>query len=226
MGWLKYESSSQISEVQRLGKAWAPGALVADQNIGSDAFRSTYGAIEQSYVPVRLSSVSADLTFTNNGSTSVTVHKTGGSAAWNASAFSVDRFVAPITIEFVKVAPATNNSTANAMIGFNQSNTTVSYTDIDYAAYPLALNDWTVYHNGSSQGNQGSWTGSGSTINRITYTTDGYIKHFNGSTQMYSVLWGTGYTVFLDMSFYAVNSTSGFSNIRLVTKEWNGTTYI
>lgn len=226
MSWLRFESSSLVSQVSRGGKAIISGSQVSELQLPANSLRSDYDSIERSYLPVMLSSVSRNLTFTNNNSTFVSVHKTSGSASWDTSAFTTDRFVAPITVEFVKVAPATNDSTALAMIGFNQSNTTVSYSDIDYAAYPLALNDWTVYNNGSSQGNQGSWTGSGSTINRISYTADGYIKHFNGSTQMYSVLWGTGNTVFLDMAFYAVNSTSGFSNIRLIKKEWNGTTYI
>jgi hypothetical protein len=215
-----------MSSVHRLGQFFKPGTLVSNQNLPSNSSRSSFSAIEQSYLPVRLSSVSANLTFANNGSTSASVHKTAGSASWDTSAFTVDKFVAPITVEFTKVAPATNDSTANSMIGFNQSDSTVSYSDIDYAAYPFALNTWEVYNNGSLIGNQGAWTGSGSTINRITYTKDGYIKHFNGGTQKYSVLWGIGFTVFLDMAFYSVNSTSGFSSIRLIRKEWNGTTYI
>jgi hypothetical protein len=38
---------------------------------------------------------------------------------------------------------------------------------------------------------------------------------------------GTGGTVYVDSSYYSVNGTyGGFSNIRVIKKAWNGTTYV
>jgi hypothetical protein len=56
--------------------------------------------------------------------------------------------------------------------------------------------------------------------------TDGFIRHYNGSTLLYSVNYGTGNTVYVDSSFYSPNGTyGGFSNIKVATKAWNGTSY-
>jgi hypothetical protein len=96
---------------------------------------------------------------------------------------------------------------------------------LDYAAYPHRTDTYRVYHNGSLVQNGGTW----STANKfyIVYGTDGFIRHYNGSTLLYSVNYGSGKTVYVDSSFYSVNSTfGGFSNIRVSRFTWNGTQYV
>jgi hypothetical protein len=189
--------------------------------------RSSLSTVEQGYLPVGLSSTSANLTFTNNGSTSVTVHKTSGSAAWDTSAFLPRGLVAPVTIEFTKQAPASDDGTAYSMIGFTRNPLpSVSYTDIDYALYQYTTSIYEPVLLGAGQGNQGTGTWATSARHYIVYTTSGRIRFFAGSTQRYDVFWAVGHTVFLDIAFYSVNSTSGYSNIRVINREWNGTAYV
>jgi hypothetical protein len=169
---------------------------------------------------------SGNLTVTNNGTTDVTVFKTSGSINWDNQAYISTGFTAPVTMEFYKQAAATDNGASYAMIGWNADPTAnASYDTIDWAAYPYQSNNFNIHHNGSNLGDQG---GSWNPANKfyIVYTTDGYIKHYNGSKLLYSVFKGTGQTVYFDSSFYSVNSTfGGFSNIRIKKSEWLGTDY-
>jgi hypothetical protein len=166
-----------------------------------------------------------NLAITGNGSGSVNIFKTSGGNAWNNQAYSTTPFTAPCTIEFNKQAASGDNGASYAMIGWNSDPlTNASYDTIDYASYPYRADNYQVYHNGSLVQNGGTW----STSNKfyIVYGTDGFIRHYNGSKLLYSVNYGTGRTVYLDSSFYSVNSTfGGFSNIRVTKFTWNGENY-
>lgn len=168
---------------------------------------------------------SGNLTVTDNGTDTVSIFKTSGSSAWDNQAYTTTSFTAPCTIEFNKQAGATDNGVSYAMIGWNEDPTTnASYTSLDYASYPFQTNGYYVYHNGSQINPSVTW----STANKfyIVYDTDGYIRHYNGSTLLYSVNYGTGKTVYVDSSFYSVNSTyGGFSNIKVIKDSWDGTSY-
>ena len=111
------------------------------------------------------------------------------------------------------------------MMGWNADPTAdASYSSLDYASYPYATSGYYIYHNGTGINPGTSW----STANKfyIVYGTDGFIRHYNGSTLLYSVNYGTGNTVYVDSSFYSPNGTyGGFSNIKVATKAWNGTSY-
>lgn len=168
---------------------------------------------------------SGNLTVTGAGTSTVSIFKTSGGAAWDNTAYSTQSFTAPCTIEFNKQADAGDNGASYAMIGWNEDPTTnSSYTKLDYTSYPYATSNYQVYHNGTLVQNGGSW----STANKlyVVYDTDGYIKHYNGSTLLYSANYGTGKTVYVDSAYYAVNGTyGGFSNIRVAQSTWNGSYY-
>lgn len=168
-----------------------------------------------------------NVTLTNNGTTNVNIFKsTGVYSGWDSQAYSTTSFTAPCTIEFNKQAGSSDNGVSYAMIGWNTDPTTnASYTSLDYASYPYATSNYQVYHNGTLVQNGGTW----STVNKfyVVYGTDGFIRHYNGSTQLYSVNYGTGNTVFVDTSLYSPDATfGGFSNVRVTRATWNGTMYV
>lgn len=169
---------------------------------------------------------SGTLTITGNGTNSVSIFKANNNGAWDTHAYTATEYTAPVTLEFEKQAAASDNGASYAMIGFNTDPTTdASYTSLDYASYPYQTSSYNVYHNGSQVNSTGTW----STSNKfyVVYGTDGFIRHYNGSTLLYSVNYGRTNTVYIDSSFYSVNSTfGGFSNIRLSRREWNGNEYV
>lgn len=170
---------------------------------------------------------SGTLSVQGNGTTNVSAFKTGGSFAWDTHLYSLAPYTAPCTLELNKWSANNDNGRSYAMIGWNTDPTTnPSYDSLDYACYPYAMSNYQVYNNGTAVQNGGTW----SRLNKfyIVYGLDGFIRHFNGSTQLYSVNWGNATTTFyIDSSFYAVGPTfGGFSNIRAIKREWNGTRYI
>lgn len=166
------------------------------------------------------------VTLTNNGTTSVNMFKLTGSNAWDAQVYSTVGFTAPCTIEFNKQADSANNQVSAAMIGWNIDPTTNASNDsLDYAAYPIATSAYRVFNNGSTVLSSGPAWNSAQKL-YIVYDTDGYIRHYNGSTLLYSVNYGTGKTVYLDSSYYSQGATyAGFSNVRIMRASWNGSVY-
>lgn len=170
--------------------------------------------------------LSGNLSASGNGTNNVSIFKTSGSFTWDNQAYCSTAFTAPCTIEFNKWAGSTDNLRSYTMIGWNTDPTTdASYASIDYAAYPYAMTLYEVYNNGTYiLPPVRNWSRTSKFY--IVYGTDGYIRHYNGSTQMYSVSVGTGLTYYIDSSFYAVGATfGGLSNIRAIKKAWNGTSY-
>jgi hypothetical protein len=166
------------------------------------------------------------LSVTGNGTTNVSIFKTSGADNWDAQAYASTAFTAPCTIEFNKWAGYQDNGRSYAMIGWNTDPTTnASYDTIDYASYPYAMTLYEVYNNGTYiLPPVRNWSRTSKFY--IVYGTDGYIRHYNGSTQMYSVSVGTGLTYYIDSSFTRLGATfSGFSNIRAIKRAWNGTSY-
>lgn len=171
--------------------------------------------------------VTPTISLSGNNTTSVSAFKTSGSFAWDAQAYCLTPFTAPCTLEFNKWSASNDNGRSYAMIGWNTDPTTnPSYDTIDYASYPYTMTGYQVYNNGTYI------APSVATWSRllkfyIVYGTDGFIRHYNGSTQLYSVSVGTGLTYYVDSSLYAVGATfGGFSNMRVIKKSWNGTLYI
>ena len=167
------------------------------------------------------------LTVTGNGTNSVSAFKTGGSAEWGSTQlYSTTPFTAPCTIEYNKLAGSTDNGASYAMISWNADPTTDgSYASLDWASYPYATSGYYVYNNGTGLGPYAAWDSSKKFY--LVYGTDGFIRHYNGSTLLVSYNKGIGGTVYVDSSYYSVNGTyGGFSNIRVIKKAWNGTTYV
>lgn len=166
------------------------------------------------------------VTITGNGTSTLSAFRTGGSASWDAKAYSTQTFTSPVTLEFNKLASATDDGQSYTMISWNTDPTSNnSYTSLDHASYPFFTNNYYVYNNGVAAGPYASW----STSNKfyLVYGTDNTIKHFNGSTQLYSASYTSGQTVYVDIAFYSVSATNGgFSNIRVRKQLWNGTAYV
>ena len=177
------------------------------------------------YVPLTYLATGT-ITLTNNGTDNVSMFKTSGTTAWDSHFYSTTPFTAPCTIEFNKQSAATDNGVSYAMISWNADPTLdANYTSLDYASYPYQTSTYAVYNNGTLMINAGTW----STANKfyIVYDTDGFIRHYNGSSLLYSVNSGTGRTVYVDSSLYSVNATfGGFSNVRVRRNSWNGTSYV
>lgn len=167
-----------------------------------------------------------NMTLTNNGTQEVTMFKNTDNGSWNGEVRSTESFTAPCTIEFSKEAAAGDNGVSYAMIGWNEDPTSdSSYSSIDYASYPFRIDTYGVYNNGNQVQYGGSWDTSKRFY--VVYDTDGYIRHYNGSKLLYSANYGTNKTVYVDSSFYSVNSTfGGFTNVKVARSSWNGNTYV
>jgi len=183
---------------------------------------TTYGSTPEKTMNYVLS---ANLTATYTP-TSVSIFKTSGVNGWDRQAYSLTPFTAPCTLEFNKLAGVGDNRVSYAMISWNADPTTSSsYTSLDWASYPYRTSLYYVFNNGSAINTGIPWDPAKKIY--IVYDTDGYIRHWNGSTLLYSVNKGTGQTVYVDSSLYSPNSTyGGFSNIRAINRAWNGTRYV
>ena len=222
----------------RIGR-WTDAANYANCNISqvqihnraltAQEVQQNYNALKGRFTPeyeTLTYTASGNLTVTGNGTNTVNIFKTSGGNAWDNQAYSLVSFTAPCTIEFNKQAVSGDNGASYAMIGWNADPlTNASYDTIDYASYPFRTDSYVVYHNGSLVHNSGSWSTSSKFY--IVYGTDGVMRHYNGSTLLYSVNYGTGNTVYVDSSFYSPNATfGGFSNIKVIRSAWNGTDYV
>lgn len=166
------------------------------------------------------------LVASGNGTTNVSIFKMSGSSAWDTQAYCATPFTAPCTIEYNKWAGTADNGRSYAMIGWNTDPTTdSSYSSIDYASYAFIETRYEIYNNGTYINPSKTWS-RGSKF-YLVYGTDGYLRHFNGANELYSVNVGTGVTYYIDTSFYSVGAMfGGYSNIRAIKRAWNGTGYI
>jgi hypothetical protein len=170
---------------------------------------------------------SAGITVSRNSTTNIDLAKTGGTDnSWDQGAHTAAIYSQPLTLEFNKTASAGDDGLSYAMIGFNvDPATNNSYTTLDYASYPYAQNAYSVYHNGSGiSPSVSSWNQANKFY--IVYANN-LIRHYNGSTLMYTSPTYTGNPVGIDSSFYRVNQVNNrFTNVRLTNKIWNGTAYV
>lgn len=163
-----------------------------------------------------------------NGLTSATMTKTlSGTSSWDTQAYSLIPYTAPCTIEFNKIAAAggSDNGLSYTMVGWNSDPATDAYYgSIDWASYPFASSNYYVYNSGSGVATSLVWDQSKKFY--IVYATDGYIRHYNGSTLLYSANYGTGQTVYFDSSFYSPSEFGALRNVRIIKRAWNGTYYV
>lgn len=162
-----------------------------------------------------------------NGSTAATMTKNlAGSNGWDTQVYSLVPYTAPCTIEFNKTAAVGggDNGVSYTMVGWNNDPTTnADYGTIDHASYPYIASNYHIYNNGSGLGTGIAWDMSKKFY--IVYGTDGYIRHYNGSTLLYSANYGTGQTVYFDSSFYSPSDFGSLRNVRIIKRAWNGTQY-
>jgi hypothetical protein len=168
--------------------------------------------------------LSGNLSVTGNSSSLVSIFKTSGGFGWDNHAYTAQGYSAPLTLEFNKNAAYFDNGRSQAMIGFNADPTTnVSYNTLDYCSYPLRYDLYYVYHNGTAVHSTTQWDPNKKFY--LVYNGTN-IKHYNGSTLLYTSPSYTVGTVYIDSSFYApVPNFGGFSNIRLTKNIWNGSSY-
>lgn len=169
---------------------------------------------------------SGNTTVTGNGTTTASIFKTSGTnAVWDNQAYINTAYLAPCTIEFNKQAGATDNSASYAMIGWNSDPTTnASYDTLDHASYPYMTNNYYTYNNGAGSSPGAAWDPAQKFY--IVYGLDNTIKHYNGSTLLYTAAITAGTFMYLDSAYYNVNGTTGgFTNIRICKRAWNGLGY-
>lgn len=199
-----------------------------DRSLSANEILQNYSALRERYFGYQTMTyvASGNMTLTNNGTESVSMFKTSGSYSWDNQVYSLEMFTAPCTIEFSKQAGSGDNGQSYAMIGWNTDPTSdASYSSLDYASYPYQQNDYVIYNNGSGQAGLGAWDSNKRFY--IVYDTDGYIRHYNGNKLLYSVNYGTGNRVYVDSSYYSVDSTyCGFNNVKVSRRSWNGYTYV
>jgi hypothetical protein len=166
------------------------------------------------------------LAIDNVDSTTVNIYKYQCGFNWDSHVYLPTGYTAPVTCEFNKLADAGDNGASYAMISWNADpGSNASYDTLDWAIYAYSTNNYQVYHNGTNFVNGGTWNSSLKWY--LVYGTDGFIYHYNGSNLIYSVSTGSGRTVYLDTSFYSVNSTySRFSNLKVRKARWNGAAYV
>ena len=212
-----------------------PGKINAvsiyNRALSASEVRQNFDAVKERYFgfqDLTFITTAGTITYTNNGTKSVTFYKSGGTnTSWNTGAYCGTAFTAPCTIEYTKNAASSDNSLSYAMIGWNEDPTTnSSYNTIDYAAYPYRTSTFRIYHNGSNLGDFGSGWDPNKRL-YIVYDTDGYIRHYNGDILIASFNYGTGKTVYIDTGLYKINSTyGGFTDVRACQKSWNGYQYV
>ena len=169
--------------------------------------------------------LSGNLVARGNGTSNVSIFKMSGAFDWDNQAYCLTAFTPPCTLEFNKWSGTQDNGYSYTMIGWNTDPTTnPSYTSLDYASFPYSQSYYQVYNNGVAASPGGTW----SSLNKwyIVYGTDGSIKHYNGSTLLYSASTASTASRYIDSSFHSPGATfGGLSSLRVIKKAWNGTSY-
>jgi hypothetical protein len=201
---------------------------VYNKSLTATEVKQNYNAVKERFLGYQALTYvnSSNITVTNNGTDAVTFTKNADNNSWNGQAYTTEAFTAPCTIEFSKLAADGDNGASYAMIGWNVDPTTdSSYGSIDHASYPYTKNNYHIYNNGAGLGTGLTWDSSKKFY--LVYDTDGYIRHYNGDKLLYSANYGTGNTVYVDMSLYNTDTTFGkFSDVRVCRRSWNGSRYI
>lgn len=200
--------------------------MLLDRYFPSESVSSWTGPRQSTLVYENLTfTLSANLVASGNGTTNVSIFKMSGSFGWDNHAYTAQGFIPPVTMEFNKWCANIDNARSYAMIGWNTDPTTdTSYTSIDYASYPFTQDRYEIYNNGT-------YINPSKTFDKLqkfylTYKTDGTLEHYNGSSLLYSVGTGSTQQRFIDSSIHSVGAMfGGFSNIRVIRRIWNGTSY-
>jgi hypothetical protein len=221
----------------------------ATDSVGNFSDRS-FTTITGGYIPLSFTLYhnggeggTSNVTLTNNNTTSVNIFKTSGTNGWNIGAYGQE-ITPPLTIEFNKAGPSSDNQASYTMTGGMPSeNLAAMLADQNqsyfygYTWYPVSTNNpATIYERtftnpseniGSFNG--GSWT-SGDLF-RISFYPDGRVKYYNvsqSSTAKREVDHNNFTTIRPYVALYSVNSsTGGVSNYKVyLGKVWNGSAFV
>ena len=183
------------------------------------------------------------LSVTGSGTDTVTMYKTSTTIGWNTGALETTGFTPPVTIEFDKTALPVSSSLAAlqpyALISWadNNNDQDGGRDQFSYAAYPYGTDtQWLVFHNTPDDGaitiQEPSVAWSSADKKYLVYGTDETIKHYSGSTLMYTSEndsyddLGQG-LMYLRAAFFSANSGhSALSNVRVRKQLWNGFAYV
>jgi hypothetical protein len=163
-------------------------------------------------------------TITGSGTTTVSISKNSADS-WDYGAYVATGFTQPFTLEFN--LPNASTTSQYAMFSLNDALASDggSYVNLDYGAHNHTTTTWSVWHNNTDLGNQlapgTSWDKT--QINRIVYA-DNLIKHYNGSTLIYTSPTLTHTTTrYIDIGIYSSMTMTG---IRGIKAKWDGSAYV
>lgn len=220
----------------------------ATDSVGNFSDRS-FTAITGGYIPLSFTPYynggpggTSNVTITNNNTSSVNIFKTSGTNGWNIGAYGQE-IAPPLTIEFNKNGPGSDNSSSYTMSGGMPSeNLSSMLTDPNqsyfygYMWYPVATNgeaniyerSWTVPQVTNSPAG-GSW--SSGNLFRISFYPDGRVKYYNvsqSSSPKREVDHDNFTTIRPHVSLYSVDTTNGgVSNYKVyLGKVWNGSAFV
>jgi len=138
--------------------------------------------------------------------------KSSGTNGWNSGALSFNHINTNGYMQFV--ASETNK---NRMVGLNSNNSTVSYTDIDYAFYLVSGGSLLIYENGTNRGTYGTYATNDTLRINVEDTKIEYLK--NG-TVLYTSSVAPSPPLYVDVS---VNTVGGTINNVQVASATHGT---
>ena len=183
----------------------------------------------------------SDVVITNNNTSSVNIFRQTGSDSWNVGAYTQE-FKPPLTIEFNKAGPSSDNAQAYTMSGGLPTEMLSSMIadpnesyHWGYNFYPVATNNPVqIYEKEWSAGtkttyNVGSWT-SGNLF-RISFYPDGRVKYYNvsqSSTPRRELDHSDFTFIRGQVNLYSRNlTTGGVSNFRVyLGKVWDGSSFV
>ena len=125
--------------------------------------------------------------------------KVDNSTSWDAGAFSYNKVEDGGFMQTI-----VDETNTFRMIGLNNSNTSVSYTDIDYAFYLTAGGSILIYENGSYKGNWGAYsTGDTMRVSVIGNT----VRYLQNGNIIYTSLTAPNLPLYVDLSIRDVGGT-------------------
>lgn len=183
----------------------------------------------------------SDVVLTNNNTSSVNVFRQTGSDIWNVGAYTQE-FKPPLTIEFNKAGPSTDNQQSYTMVGglptemlSNMIADNGGSYHYGYNWYPVATNDpANIYERQWSSGTLTTTTGgtwSSGNLFRISFFPDGRVKYYNvsqSSTPRKEVDHSDFTFIRGQVNLYSRNATTGgVSNFRIyLGRVWNGSAFV
>ena len=174
---------------------------------------------------------SQTITYVDNGTTNVTnTYKSAGGNTWNGGWYMDTGYTAPVTFEYKASASSGDDGNSYKQIGLNDAIVqTYASGNTDFDMYHYAYYQSAFNFGGSdvTDSTEGPWNSTDTFY--IVYKTNGDVEWWQAGTNLKTVSWGVGKTVYLSTTFHKQGNGSdngSFKNIRIKRRQWNGTKYI